>query len=178
MIEYLDVLDERGEKTGESLPNKEVHAKGLFHRGVHVWIMNSSKEFLLQKRTMNKWAYPGYWTMSAGGHISSSDTCVEAAQREVQEEIGLDIPTSEFELVCSIKQPRTVHRKDYIDEEFDDIYLVRRDLNISDLKFAPDEVDDARWISIEELENWIKGNGESLTPHIEEEFNKLLPHIK
>jgi len=177
MIEYLDVLNEQGEKTGESLPYEDIHKKGFFHRGVHVWFMNSKRELLLQKRTENKRAYPSHWTMSAGGHISSGETSVEAAQKETREEIGLDISTSQFELLFSIKQPKTVHREDYIDNEFDDVYLVYQDFNISDLKFAPDEVADMRWVSVREFKEWVKGNGELLTPH-NEEYAKLLLHIR
>ncbi len=176
MIEYLDVLDEQGEKTGESLPYDEVHKKGLFHRGVHVWFINSKRELLLQKRTANKRAYPDHWTMSAGGHISAGETTIEAAQKETREEIGLDLPASEFILLYSMKQPRIVHREDYTDDEFDDVYLVHKDIDISDLTYAPDEVADARWIPVDEFKEWIKGNGELLTPHTEE-YERLLTYM-
>ena len=34
-MEYLDILDCNGNKTGEKRPRKEVHSKGYWHKGVH-----------------------------------------------------------------------------------------------------------------------------------------------
>ncbi len=53
--EMLDVLDENGGKTGRVVSNKEVHAQGLWHRVVHVYIYNSQNEILLQLRSPNMW---------------------------------------------------------------------------------------------------------------------------
>ena len=49
--EMFDVLDETGARTGERRGRKEVHALGLFHRAVHVWLFAPhSGEVLLQRR--------------------------------------------------------------------------------------------------------------------------------
>ena len=45
-MEYLDILDKNGNKTGERKPRKEVHSKGYWHKGVHIWIINSKKEWI------------------------------------------------------------------------------------------------------------------------------------
>lgn len=39
-MECLDILDENGKKTGQTASRKEVHSKGLWHKGVHIWIIN------------------------------------------------------------------------------------------------------------------------------------------
>lgn len=44
-MEYLDILDEEGNKTGEIKPRKEVHSNGYWHKGVHIWIINSKKNY-------------------------------------------------------------------------------------------------------------------------------------
>lgn len=177
MDEYLDILDEKGNKTGEALPYDETHRRGLLHRSVHVWFINSKSQLLLQKRSQNKRAYPSYWDVSVAGHISSGETSVEAAQKETREEIGLELPELAFELLSVVKQPRVVHREDFIDDEFNDVYIVHQDLNVEDLKLPPDEVEEVRWISIEEFKKWIKGEGELLVPH-EEEYQQLLSYLK
>lgn len=41
MAEYLDVLDEKGNPTGERKEKAEMHRDGNWHRAVHVWIINS-----------------------------------------------------------------------------------------------------------------------------------------
>ena len=53
-MEYFDVLDENGNKTGKLKLRNEVHRDGDWHRGVHVWIINSFGELLLQRRSPNK----------------------------------------------------------------------------------------------------------------------------
>ena len=57
-MEYLDILDKSGNKTGEKKPRKEVHSKGYWHKGVHIWIINSNRELLVQRRSSNKDVYP------------------------------------------------------------------------------------------------------------------------
>lgn len=42
MMEYLDILDENGESTGKTASRDEAHQKGLWHKSVHVWIINSN----------------------------------------------------------------------------------------------------------------------------------------
>ena len=173
MEERLDIFNQNRERTGESQTYKNVHLRGLLHKTVHVWIVNSKKQFLLQKRSKNKSAYPSYWDISAAGHIDSGETSLEAAKRETKEELGIDLPDSEFNLLDTIKQPIIKHSDIFIDNEFNDIYLIHRDINVSELKIQIDEVEEMRWVSKEEFEKWIRGEGEILVPH-EEEYKILL----
>lgn len=68
-MEYLDILDEKGNKTGEVKPRQEVHSKGYWHKGVHIWIINSKKELLVQRRSANKDVYPNKLYISVAGHV-------------------------------------------------------------------------------------------------------------
>ncbi|MFN3406927.1 MAG: hypothetical protein ACK40E_04275, partial [Caldimicrobium sp.] len=47
--EPIEVVDEQCKTLG-ILPRGEVHAKGLFHRAVHVFLFNPKGEIYLQKR--------------------------------------------------------------------------------------------------------------------------------
>lgn len=77
--EYLDVLDEKGNLTGEKKLRSEIHAKGLWHKVVHgihfisahsaVWIVNSKGELMVQKRSEIKESYPGLWDISSAGNL-------------------------------------------------------------------------------------------------------------
>ncbi len=51
MDEYLDVLDENGNKTGKTMAYSLVHRNGYWHKAVHTWIVNDKNEILLQKRS-------------------------------------------------------------------------------------------------------------------------------
>ena len=78
-----------GEPTGEVQPRSRVHAAGLFHRSVHVWLLHaSSGSLLLQQRAAAKDSWPGRWDISAAGHISAGEGPLETAVREVEEVRG------------------------------------------------------------------------------------------
>ncbi len=175
--EYFDVLNENGEKIGEPQPHQYVHQHGLFHRTVHVWFLNSQGEILLQRRSKNKWVYPNYWDISVGGHVSAGQTNLEAAKKETQEELGLILPDLIFKHLFTIKEHVVINNGVYINNEFQDVYLVRSDISISDLKLSSEEVEEVRWISIKDFELWAKGQGERLVPH-PEEYSRLLKHLR
>ena len=73
-MENLDVLDNQGNKTGEIKSRDEVHKKGLWHRTVHIWIINSNNDILMQLRSPEKKSNPNKWTTSASGHLSAGAT--------------------------------------------------------------------------------------------------------
>ncbi len=76
-----------------SVSRQEAHSdKSKIHRAVDIVITNDKHQVLLQKRSMNKDKYPGYWTVSASGHVEYGSTYELAAQRELKEEVGLVVP--------------------------------------------------------------------------------------
>jgi len=93
----LEVLDERGNKTGEVLSFRELHARELWDALSFVWIYNDNGEVLLQKRTPGQKSYPDMWDVSAGGHPSAGETWEEGAVKETGEEVGLNIEESDLE---------------------------------------------------------------------------------
>lgn len=54
MEEYFDVLNERGEFTGKIESREKCHKEGLWHKAVAIFIINSKKQVLLQKRSGTK----------------------------------------------------------------------------------------------------------------------------
>lgn len=54
-------LDENGNVTGEKRTRSEVHSKGLWHKAVHIWIVNDKRELILQKRSHEKITNPDMW---------------------------------------------------------------------------------------------------------------------
>ena len=83
--ELLDVFDSNGELLGKSKPRAQVHKTGDWHKTVHVWIISSQGELLLQKRSESKESHPGLWDISCAGHIKSGQTSTDAAIKEARE---------------------------------------------------------------------------------------------
>ncbi|KAI9070830.1 hypothetical protein K1719_047207 [Acacia pycnantha] len=123
--EYLDVLTKSGQKTGISKPRGDVHRDGDYHRAVHVWIFaESTQELLLQRRADCKDSWPGLWDISSAGHITAGDSSLISARRELEEELGLTLPRDAFELLFVFLQECVINDGKYINNEFNDVYLV------------------------------------------------------
>ena len=81
-MELLDICDEQGNPTGETVERDIAHRDGILHRTAHVWIVrNKDKGFdiLLQKRSMEKESFPGLFDTSSAGHIPAGDDPVTSA---------------------------------------------------------------------------------------------------
>ncbi len=83
--EIFDIVNERDEVVGQNT-RREVHARGLWHRAVHVLVFNARGEVFLQKRSMKKDIAAGKWDSSASGHLDSGEDYDACAVREVREE--------------------------------------------------------------------------------------------
>jgi 16S rRNA (adenine1518-N6/adenine1519-N6)-dimethyltransferase len=70
----------------------EVHGDNLRHRAVHIHIFNDAGEVYLQKRSRWKDRDPLLWDSSAAGHVNGREEYDEAARRELQEELGINVP--------------------------------------------------------------------------------------
>lgn len=90
--EVYDVVNEKDEVVGTAT-RRQVHENpALIHRAVGGYIFNHRKELLMQKRSKTKDMFPSRWAFSVGGHVDSGDTYERAVIRELQEELGIQIP--------------------------------------------------------------------------------------
>lgn len=92
--EIFDVVNERDEVVGKNT-RREVHARKLWHRAIHVLVFSSLGEVFLQKRSMKKDTAAGLWDSSSSGHLDSGEDYDACAVRELREEIGLQLPFCE-----------------------------------------------------------------------------------
>ena len=93
--EYLDVVNKEDIVVNRQTRQKCVE-QGLLHRAVVVFLKNHLGDTYLQKRSRQVLFYPGYWCASATGHVSSGESYLEAAKREVREELGIECHLSEL----------------------------------------------------------------------------------
>ncbi len=89
--EPLPVVDE-GDRLIGTAPRWRIHAEGLLHRAVHVLLLDGQGRLYLQRRSAYKDTHPHKWTSSASGHVDPGESYQAAAARELQEELGLDLP--------------------------------------------------------------------------------------
>lgn len=141
-MEYLDVITPEGELTGERKTKEQIHIDGDWHRAAHVWIVNSSNEVLLQRRAKTKINHPDMWDISVAGHVSAGEDALTSALREVEEEIGVVLVKEDLQHLGINVSQSVINDGTYINNEIDDIYLVRKDIPLADMKKQDEEVDD------------------------------------
>jgi len=152
-MEYIDIVDESGNLTGEVLEKGIAHNLGKWHVTSHVWIYNSKGEILFQKRALTKSTFPGLWDISVAGHISTGETAEVGACREVLEEVGLEIDAKDLEKVFVFKESHHHKDIDWYNNEFHHVFLYKYEGSIDDLVLQEEEVDDVRFLSINDFLN-------------------------
>jgi len=146
MIELIDVLTPEGEPTGTRKPKDAIHRDGDWHRASHVWIVAPDGRFLLQRRSLRKTNNPGLWDVSTAGHVSAGESAIDAAGRETFEELGLSIEPDELRFLATLRESCVLNQGTYFDNEFHEIFLVRREVDIASLRLDPEEVAEVKWV--------------------------------
>jgi isopentenyl-diphosphate delta-isomerase len=172
IMEYIDVLTPEGKLTGKSKSKEQIHIDGEWHRAVHIWIINSRNEVLMQRRSKTKVNYPDMWDISVAGHVSAGEVSLLTAFRETEEEIGITIIESDLKHIGELTQETVINNGTYINKEYNDIYLIHKDIELSEMKKQEEEVGDLKYISLDELKEWVNNKYPELVDH-EEEFELL-----
>jgi isopentenyl-diphosphate Delta-isomerase len=147
--EIFDVVNERDEVIGQA-PRKEVHARGLWHRAVHVLVFNARGEIFLQKRSMLKDTAKGKWDSSSSGHLDTGEDYDACAVRELREEIGLDVGAT----VAS--QPRRLFKIDAGKETGWEFCWVYRCESEGPFTLHPEEIETGAWFAPEFVTQWVE----------------------
>ncbi len=145
-MELWDVLDENGNKTGRVVERGISMSKGEYHLVVFVWIKNSNGKFLISKRSENK-AGANKWE-TVGGSAIIGETSIQAALREVKEELGIDLNAEEGTFLKRLKIEAN-------NSWFGDIWLFNTEVNFSEIVLQEEEVSDVKWASKDEVLNLI-----------------------
>jgi isopentenyldiphosphate isomerase len=138
VLEYWEIYNRHRQKSNNihkrGFPLKE----GEYHVVVHIWIMNSKGEYLIQKRAESCAVLPGLWAVTGGSAIYG-ESSRQACLREAKEELGIDL-----------KEPHlafTVIRRN----NFCDVWLVKEDINLADIVMQKEEVAEVRYVTKEEI---------------------------
>jgi len=89
MTELLDVVD-MNDNFLKGEDRKIVHNSYQWHRGVHILLINSKNEILLQIRSPTKDKFPNCYDCSVSEHVKIGESFENAAKRGIKEELGLE----------------------------------------------------------------------------------------
>lgn len=160
-MEILDIVDENGIPTGETVERKKAHREGIPHRTAHVWIMKEGTNLiLLQKRSADKDSYPGCLDISSAGHIPAGCEVVDSAIRELQEELGISVSPGQLHFCGKRKFSfcDTFHGRIFRDRQVSSVFLVWLDIEKDEMRLQKEEIEDVVWMDFEECVRMVKEN--------------------
>lgn len=144
----------------------EVHKLGLLHRAFSILVFNDKDEILLQKRASTKYHSPGLWTNTCCSHLIENQDFETYIHNRLQDEMGFDCKL-EFQFKFTYKKNFDNGLTEY---ETDHIY---KGIWEGVPKPNPDEVDEYKWISMEDLRQDIIKNPDSYTYWFKEILNRI-----
>ena len=155
MKEFLDIVDETGQPTGEIVDRETAHAKGVLHRTSHVWLArkkNGKIQILLQKRAKHKSSFPGCYDISSAGHIPAGDNYEISALRELKEELGVQAEEKDL-IYCGDRKviwDDVFFGKPFHDRQISRVFLLWLDREESEFTIQEEEVDSVLWMDFEQ----------------------------
>lgn len=162
-MEMLDIVDENGMPTGETVARDVAHREGIRHRTSHVWIFRKkggALQVLLQKRSDNKDSHPGCYDISSAGHIPAGCDFVPSAMRELKEELGVDISAEEL-IYCGQRHftfEREFHGEIFRDNQVSNVYVLWLDREAEDFVLQAEEISEVRWMDFAECVEAVRKN--------------------
>lgn len=153
--EHVILVNETDHEIG-SMEKMEAHQKGLLHRAISVFVFDSENRLLLQQRAAHKYHSAGLWTNTCCSHPAPGETATAAAQRRLQEEMGLNVPL-EFAFTFRYRAP---FDNGLVEHELDHVFVGYAD---QDPILNPEEAADYRWVNLAEAEQEIQSHPEMYT---------------
>ena len=155
-MEFVVLVDEQDNAIG-TMEKQQAQVEGVLHRAFSIFIFNSDKKLLLQKRASSKYHCGGMWTNTCCSHPRETENTIDAAHRRLQEEMGMQCelkPIFSFVYKAEFENGLTEY-------EFDHVFFGESNqtptLNL-------EEVEDFRYVGMEELQIEINENPAHFTP--------------
>jgi len=170
MEDQLILVDENDQEVGTG-GKMAVHKNGLLHRAFSVLVFNSKGELLLQQRAKSKYHSGGLWTNTCCSHPKMGETTLQAAKRRLSEEMGLTCDLKEVFSFCY----KAAFPNGLIENEYDHVLIGESDsVPVTD----KEEVDDWKWIKLENLRIDLEKNPEIYTEWFKILMDKLRKYPK
>jgi isopentenyl-diphosphate delta-isomerase len=165
-MEYLDIVDKNDNVIGKGT-RKSVHKKHQIHRGVHVFVVNTQGEILIQKRSHKKDYYPGFYDASVGAQVLSGENYKKAALRELKEELGIEAVA--LKKICKYKSFSDRQR------EIRTLFVTKHE---GPFNIDKGEVEKVEFKSVEEIKELIGSREVDFTEGFKLSFEHYSKHLK
>lgn len=153
--EQVILVNELDQQTG-LMPKLEAHERAILHRAFSVFILNDKNEIMLQQRAHHKYHSPLLWTNTCCSHQRDGETNIQAGSRRLYEEMGFKAELKElfhFIYKAPFDNGLTEHELDHVMIGY---YNDEPIIN-------PEEVEDWKWMKIEDVQNDMLANPDDYT---------------
>jgi len=147
----MDIVNEQ-DKVTEQESIEKAHQKGLLHRAVHIFIINSLGKLFCRQRSSKKQIYPGYWSTSVGAHVLSGQTYNLVAKQSLKNHLGID---------CKLTMIGKARVHDQYENEISATYIGYSDKTMD---LNPQEIEGGKFLTVKEVKQLIKQK--NVTPHL------------
>lgn len=147
LLNHIVLVDENDRQIG--IEDKlQAHKDGKLHRAFSIFIFNSNGDLMLQKRDKNKYHSGGLWTNTCCSHPRVGESLDQAANRRLFEEMGFVCEIEEkFAFTYQVDFENGLH-----EHEYDHVFIGKYD---GEPTLNPEEAEDWRWISLQDLEREV-----------------------
>jgi 16S rRNA (adenine1518-N6/adenine1519-N6)-dimethyltransferase len=145
--ELLAVVD-KDDQPLEAMDRATIHQRNLLHRAVHILLLNSRGQLLLQKRSHRKDRFPRRWDSSAAGHVDAVESYLDCATRELREETGV---------TAALTKIGRVPASEATGHEFIEIFAGLHD---GPFHWNQHEIETGGFFRLEMVDNWIAARPE------------------
>jgi len=166
MKEPLVILVDNDDRQTGVARKMEAHHRGLLHRAVSVFVINSRGEWIMQRRALDKYHSNGLWTNTCCTHPYPGETTQDAAKRRLIEEMGIK---------CNLVDIFTFIYKEKLDNDLTEHELDHVFFGISDDTPEPNttEVEEWKAVTYTDLQEDIVKNPSGYTFWFKEIYEKV-----
>jgi isopentenyl-diphosphate delta-isomerase len=159
--ELLDVVNDEDIVVGQEI-RSAVHRQGLQHRGVHVFLFNTDRKLLVQKRSADRASSPSMLDCSISEHVKAGESYLDAAIRGMREEMGVE--------GIDIK-PLVTFRMNYGPNDNEISTLYEGTIETGDIQFDPVEIAETGFYTVRELQQQMAEESKKFCGWFIEIFN-------
>ncbi len=167
MEERVVLVDENDNEIGTEEKIKAHQDGGKLHRAFSIFVFNNKKEIMLQKRAASKYHFGGLWTNTCCSHPRTDEPIEETARKKLMQEMGFK--TELRELFTFIY--KATSENGLTEHELDHVLVGKFD---GEPEPNPEEADEWKWISLEELERDVRENPDNYTPWFKIALEKVI----
>tara|TARA_Y100001970_G_scaffold178529_1_gene217392 strand:- start:1880 stop:2425 length:546 start_codon:yes stop_codon:yes gene_type:complete len=166
VTDRLILVDGSDREIGSALKEDCHLGDGILHRAFSVFIFNDKKEVLLQQRSKEKMLWGKFWSNACCSHPRLGESIEDAAHRRIKEELSLETKLNFLFKFQYKERFGNVGSENELCHVF--IGLCNEEPNPD-----PYEIDDWKYLGMDELTQSIDENPDQFTPWLKIEWLKI-----